>query len=339
MSASTRNTAPDDPLHVAVGILADDRGRILVARRPDSKEQAGLWEFPGGKVDHGESVEDALRREFREELQVTIAAARPLIRIPHAYPERRVLLDVWRITHYAGAPQALEGQQLAWSAPRDLDGWRLLAANRPIVRAVQLPSLYAVTDAGRCGEERMLERIAVAARAGLALLQVREKNMDAGRRRRFVEQVLGIVRPRGVRVMLNGDPGEATDLGCDGVHLDAQRLCATASRPLREGLMVGASCHNAHELAAAARVGADFAVLSPVRPTPSHVCTPPLGWEEFAALCDAATLPVYALGGVVPDDLERAWRSGAQGLAMISGLWEAPDIARAVTRAMGRDGE
>lgn len=335
MSASTRNTAPDDVLHVAVGILADEDGRVLLARRPEGKEQAGLWEFPGGKVDPGEDAEGALERELREELGVAVASARPLIRIPHAYPHRRVLLDVWQITRYRGMPRGLEGQELVWSAPGDLSTRELLAANRPIVNAVRLPALYAITDTQRYGEKQMLEAITVAAEAGLRLLQVREKRMDSARRRRFVERVLEAGRPHGLQVVLNGDPEEALALRCDGVHLDTARLRDVESRPLADGLWVGASCHDAGELAAAARIRADYAVLSPVARTSSHPAADPLGWAAFAQLCEPVPLPVYALGGVTPADLERAWRAGAQGLSMISGLWEAADVASAVRRAQG----
>jgi 8-oxo-dGTP diphosphatase len=84
---------------------------------------------------------------------------------------------------------------------------------------------------------------------------------------------------------------------------------------------LAASCHDADDLKRAEDLGADFALLSPVLPTRSHPDAEPLGWERFAAMVDRANLPVYALGGMHPSMLSRAWQAGAQGVAGIRGLW------------------
>ena len=91
-------------VHVAVGVLFNACGEVLITRRPDHLHQGGLWEFPGGKVEPGEQVRTALERELKEELGVEVLDARPLIRIHHVYDDRQVLLDVWRIKDYAGQP-------------------------------------------------------------------------------------------------------------------------------------------------------------------------------------------------------------------------------------------
>jgi 8-oxo-dGTP diphosphatase len=92
-------------------------------------------------------------------------------------------------------------------------------------------------------------------------------------------------------------------------------------------LWFGASCHDACELAAALTLDADYAFLGPVRPTASHPNVPGIGWDGFAALVAGLPLPVYAIGGLNPDDLEAAWKAGAQGVAGIRGLWPAPDCS------------
>jgi 8-oxo-dGTP diphosphatase len=103
------------------------------------------------------------------------------------------------------------------------------------------------------------------------------------------------------------------------VHYTARQLMALKSRP-RSGL-AAASCHTPEELAHAAALELDFAVLGPVKPTPSHPDAALLGWEGFARIARGASLPVYAIGGLRRRDLEAAWHAGAHGVAMISGAW------------------
>jgi 8-oxo-dGTP diphosphatase len=103
-------------IHVAAAVVVDGLGRVLVSQRPGHVHQGGLWEFPGGKLEAGETAETGLKRELHEELGITVQAARPLIRVYHAYPDKPVLLDVWRVTRYSGEPAGLEGQPIDWVA-------------------------------------------------------------------------------------------------------------------------------------------------------------------------------------------------------------------------------
>jgi 8-oxo-dGTP diphosphatase len=121
---------------VAAGVIQNDDGRVLIAQRPEGAHLAGGWEFPGGKVTAGETVLQALARELREEIGIEVLAAEPLVRYRHAYPERSIVLDVWRIRKYAGEPRALEGQPLRWEAVERLLEAGLLDADRPIVEAL-----------------------------------------------------------------------------------------------------------------------------------------------------------------------------------------------------------
>ena len=129
-------------MRVAVGIIENVQHQILVAQRPDHKHQGGKWEFPGGKIHVGEGVPEALARELHEELGITLRAACPVQRVHYRYPDRSVLLDVWRVTDYTGEPHSREGQPLRWVTPCGLDNLDLPAADLPIVRTLQLPSLY-----------------------------------------------------------------------------------------------------------------------------------------------------------------------------------------------------
>lgn len=121
---------------VAVGILIDDAGRVLVTRRAPDAHQGGLWEFPGGKVEADETLLEALTRELREELGVSVEAAEALMVLEHDYGDKQVRLDVHRVTRWSGEPRGLEGQPLAWQRPEKLRNWKFPAANRPILEGL-----------------------------------------------------------------------------------------------------------------------------------------------------------------------------------------------------------
>lgn len=123
-------------IHVVAGALFDERGRVLIAQRPAGKHMAGGWEFPGGKVEPGETPREALVRELREELGIEVHEAAPLIAYEHEYPHRRVLLDLWVVTRYSGEPQALDAPALQWTAVEDLERVGLLPADLPMIPAL-----------------------------------------------------------------------------------------------------------------------------------------------------------------------------------------------------------
>ena len=124
-------------VHVAVGVISDGADRILIARRAEHLHQGGLWEFPGGKVEINETVEQALRRELFEELAIEVTAQQPLLTIAHDYSDKAVLLDVWWVSEFCGEPQAREGQPLRWVDVAVLHELEFPAANQPIIVAVQ----------------------------------------------------------------------------------------------------------------------------------------------------------------------------------------------------------
>lgn len=319
-----------DATPVAVGIIENAQHQVLVAQRPGHKHQGGKWEFPGGKIHPGETTPEALARELHEELGITLRAACPLQRVRHAYPDRSVLLDVWRVTDYLGEPHGREGQPLRWVAPSGLSGLDLPDADRPIVRTLRLPPLYLVTDSHRYGKTGMLTRIERALAAGARLLQLREPQMPTEEYADYARTLMALAHRYGARVLLNAEPSLATACGADGVHLSSRRLMAMPARPLSPSCVVAASCHDSAELAHASRIGVDFVVLSPVLPTASHPQAVPLGWDGFIDLRMHSDAPVYALGGVLPEHLNKARTMGAQGLAMIRGVWEAPSVELAV---------
>lgn len=307
------------PVEVVAAVIERPDGTFLLARRPPGKAYAGYWEFPGGKVESNEPLAAALARELHEELGIAVEIAHPWIVQTYAYPHATVRLNFFRVRAWRGEPHGKEDQQLAWQRVSTVDVAPLLPANGPVLRALELPFEYAITRAGEIGVEQQLSRLERRLAQGLRLIQVREKGMPAAELARFAAAVIILARPRNARVLINSDVELAERLGADGVHFTAAQLARVAQRPALP--WCAASCHSAAELARAAQLGLDFAVLGPVQATPSHPDSIPLGWTGFAAAARGASLPVFALGGMQPADLETAWTCGAQGIAMLRGSW------------------
>ncbi|EKE71441.1 8-oxo-dGTP diphosphatase MutT [Gallaecimonas xiamenensis] len=124
-------------VHVAVGVIENGRGEVYVTKRLDHQHQGGKWEFPGGKVEDGESLLHALDRELSEEIGINVVAAEPLVLVEHDYGDKAVKLDVWLVRGFVGQPKGLEGQEGRWVHARDLDSLTFPDANGPIIKAVQ----------------------------------------------------------------------------------------------------------------------------------------------------------------------------------------------------------
>ena len=132
-------------VHVAVGVVRNEKGELLIAQRPDHLHQGGCWEFPGGKVESNESTEQALYRELKEELAIEVTQAEPLIVIPFEYSEYHVVLNVWQVMQFTGDPLGQEGQPIAWVSEAQLGEFTFPEANRAIITAIRLPSCYMIT--------------------------------------------------------------------------------------------------------------------------------------------------------------------------------------------------
>ena len=296
-------------------------GSFLLAQRPAGKVYAGYWEFPGGKVEPGEPLASALARELHEELGIDVERAYPWIVRAYAYPHANVRLNFFRVRAWRGEAHGKETQQLSWQHVSALAVSPLLPANGPVMRALQIPSEYAITRASEIGIEAQMNLVDQALARGLRLIQVREKGMAAPAIEHFAAAVIEKARACGARVLINADIALAQRLGADGVHLTAAQLSCLEQRPALD--WCAASCHSASELERAVRIGIDFVVLGPVGTTPTHPDAQPMGWEGFAALVRETEVPVFALGGMAPGHMETAWRYGAHGIAMMRGSWQA----------------
>jgi 8-oxo-dGTP diphosphatase len=327
--ASAASAAAPAPgvVRVAAAVILRADGDVLLAQRPPGKPYAGYWEFPGGKLERGESPAGALARELHEELGLTVRRAAPWLVQSFVYPHAHVELHFFRVYAWDGEPHGHDGQAFAWQSPGRFTVAPLLPANTRVLSALSLPSQYGITCAADIGEDEFLVRAQAAFTRGLRLVQVREKDWPDARRDAFAVRLRSLAHAHGATVLLNGPEAAARALGCDGVHWTSAALRAATSRP--RDLVVAASCHDRNELARAADLELDFAVLGPVAATPSHAGAAPLGFDGFAAAVAGTRLPVYALGGLEPGDLDRAIDHGAQGIAMRRHAWPP---AGAVTR-------
>jgi 8-oxo-dGTP diphosphatase len=307
---------------VAAGVLLRADGSYLLGRRGPDTVYPGYWEFPGGKVEAGEQPADALCRELDEELGIRVRHLRPWLRREHVYEHAHVRLHFFEVSAWEGELNDHVHSELRWVGAEAPACEPMLPANGPILKALRLPRTMGITRAGAVGIARQLAELDVALADGLRLVQVREPTLNEGDRADFARQVLRRARPYGALVLINGEIELAARIGADGVHLPGRQLAGLERRPQLP--WVGASCHTRAELERAAALALDYAVLGPLRATPTHPGTPGIGLEAFATLVDGLPLPVFALGGVSGADMEMVRDAGAHGIAAIRAAWERP---------------
>ena len=301
----------------ACGILRRADGAVFMQQRRAGQTFAGCWEFPGGKINPGETAEDAVRRELMEETGVAVRRLRRFVRRRHRYETGDIVLDFFA-AEAAGEPRGREGQSCRWAAPGNLPE-PLLAANALVCKWLRLPPVCAVSAAEIFGVEETLRRLEDGLRDGrIKMLQLRDKNLPPPARESFIRKAAALCRKFGALVLVNG--GEELAAAADGLHLSARRLARCRVRP--DFGWVGASCHSAAEVRWAAELNLDYAVLSPVCKTLTHVGAPPLGWDGFAEIAAESEIPVYALGGLGAEDLETAYSRHANGVAFMRRAWE-----------------
>ena len=309
-------------VEVAAAVIERPDGTFLMARRPEGKVYGGWWEFPGGKVEPGETSRQALERELREELGIQVTEAWPWLNRAFVYPHAHVMLRFFRVTAWEGTPHPHEGQVLAWSHAQSPEVSPILPANGPILKGLRLPLEYAISNLSDLGEASFLQRLEQRLAQGLRMVQLREKDLPRDEFARLAREVAARCHEHGALLALNGDATLVAALGEElgvGVHLPSSQLMALTHRPPPE--WVGASCHNPEELARAADLGLDWVVLSPILATRSHPDAQPLGWQALADWVRDYPLPVFALGGMDTRAMATARTLGAHGVAVRSAAW------------------
>lgn len=309
-------------VHVAVAVIYNQCGQVFITRRPDHVHQGGLWEFPGGKVESDESIQDALRREIKEEIDITIEDALPLIKIPFQYPDKQVLLDVWEVLQYTGEPHGREGQSCEWVNKEELRNLSFPAANHAIISAVLLPSCFLVTPEPGKNKTLFLKNLERTIQSDIRWLYFRAKNLSQEEYRSLAREVCEIGRANQVNILLNTETKLVKQLGAAGLHLTAKQLLECNDRPVGHDYWLSASCHTREEINHANSIGVDFIFVGSVKSTSSHPESVPIGWEQFSHLAALARMPVYAIGGMTQKDHGQSRLSGGQGIAAISALWK-----------------
>lgn len=305
---------------VAAAVIQREDGSFLLGQRAADTFYPGYWEFPGGKVEPGETPRDTLVRELHEELEIVVQAATPWIVREHVYEHAHVRLHFFRVSGWTGKMRDHVHAALEWQRPGATTVAPMLPANAPVLAALALPDVYGITHAWQIGSAAQLAALDAALAGGLKLVQLREAAFPEAQRESFAAAAMARCQAHGARMLVNGDAQLARAIGADGLHLPARQLLALDRRPAFP--LVAASCHERRELEQAARLGLDFAVLGPVRATATHPGQPGIGWAEFARLAAGLPLPVYAIGGLAKTDLPDALQAGAQGIAAIRGAWE-----------------
>lgn len=307
---------PSSVVHVAVGVLINSSGEVLISLRHPDSHQGGLWEFPGGKLEAGEEPRAALKREFAEELGVEVCRCFPLKKIQYDYPDKSVLLDIWRIVESTGTPKGLEGQAVEWRAISDLKESDFPAANAPIINCLKLPAEIAITpNVSNFGELQQI--IHTLLNNGVRLIQFRQTELSAVEYLRWFEWADERCSAGGVKLMFNQKLADFPVATAAGYHASANRLMQLQQRPLSHSQLFSASCHNLNQLQQAQRLEADFVYLSPVHPTDKYPDGRELGWEGFQKLVEQSSVPVYALGGVARNELAIAQAHGGFGISGI----------------------
>ncbi len=321
-----------DIVHVAVAVIVNKNNEVCISLRHKDSHQGGLWEFPGGKIERGETSENALIREIKEELNLEIEQSHCMITITHDYHDKRVCLHVHRVRSYHGLVTGVEGQQIKWVDITALLDHDFPAANLPIIKALQLPDRYLITGKFVDNDD-FINKLEKALEKNIKLVQLRLKDSDLKDKdlsRSLIEKTATLCRQSGAKLMLNLSSGftdivDLSQLDFDGFHADSRTLNLLSTGELRlplSGKLLSASCHNDKELSQAVELQADFVVLSPVQKTASHPDMQAMGWQAFTAMIKDVPMPVYALGGVSEEDIETAWLHGAQGVAAISAFWK-----------------
>ncbi len=307
-------------IEIAIGVLK--RGdTVCLSLRQTSQTFAGLWEFPGGKVEADEPIENALKREFLEELDVETSGWQPLISIPWTYPSVAVRLNVYITEAFQGEPHGNEGQKVAWYPIAELANMSFPDANKGIIIALQLADRLMISGSFE-NQADALQRLQVALDNGIGLCQLRAKNLSVDEFLPLAASAIKLAHDHQAKILLNGRPELLESLPeADGMQLASNVIFDYQIRPIGKDKLLGVSTHTPEDIEQALKIDADFILLSPVKETSSHPGVLGIGWQKFAEVVKELPIPVFALGGMKPEDIEQAKKSGGQGVAAISGFW------------------
>jgi 8-oxo-dGTP diphosphatase len=309
-------------IHVAVGVIYNS-DKVLITKRTAKQHLAGLWEFPGGKLKENEDVISALNRELYEELGIVVKNAKQFTTISYDYLDKKVLLDVWKVSEWSGEPASRENQEIAWSGIRELNKYKFPEANKHIIQTLALSSIYVISQESCDDISQLMSVVSECFSAGSKLFQLRLKSRNDCNFSVIVKELAELANKNNAKLILNGTPSDINTYNVDGLHLKSDELMNYEKRPISEEYILGASCHNEEELVRAERLNVNYVFISPVFKTNSHPEQNAIGWDNFSKMTSKVNFPVYALGGMTPTDLKIAKSYNAYGVAMIGAIWNS----------------
>ncbi len=302
-------------IKAVVGVLRNESGQILIAKRQDHQFMAGFWELPGGKIEGDETTGQTITRELNEELGIKINALSLHQTMQYTYADRAVELWIYNIDQYQNTPSGLEGQKIAWSSIQDLNNYQLLPTMKAFIDSITLPNKYWITPSSDHQSKAWIEKFDEKITQDISLIQLRSKvELDS----HFIKDLNSKCQQNRVKLLLNIPNKTFDKTCCDGWHITTSEMLNLKQRPCADDKLLGVSTHDLNEALNAQAIGADFVVISPVQATQTHPDTVPIGWDAAQEVVNKLNIPVYFLGGMGLEDLDKALEIGAQGIAGVS---------------------
>lgn len=296
------------PTEVAVGLIFNATGQVLFAQRPVGKPYEGWWEFPGGKIEAGESVQAALTRELQEELGLTVRSCQPWITRHFVYPHATVCLHFCKVQAFDGQPQSLENQAFIWDDPAKPSVGPILPAALPMLRWLTLPKrLSALTASADINAQTL---------SLTPWLLLNTADLPAAQTEAFLA-TLDQWRSRMPQSVLLSDSASLNRLAhTDGLYLTESELKSAQNRPdfLSKDAWFCAEVTSRAMLSHAANIGCDFALI-PYQSLDQSNTEQQAYWSRFSQMAHQSAIPVYAKTVPGAGVLEKALNRGGQGVA------------------------
>ena len=301
---------------VVIGVIQNNAGQYLIAKRAIGAHLENLWEFPGGKVEPHESFKMALRRELQEEIGIQVSKVQKLIEFDYQYDDRCIQFQVFKVFDFLSSISSREKQPLKWVDISQLETFDMPPANKAIIDALKLPSLYMIADYASIAAGNFLNIIEKNLAAGIRLVQFRAHDLSEVEYVTIANKIYALCEQYAAKMICNCKRDWIDKIHTHGIHLTSSRLIE-ASKQSQPDSYFSASCHTTAEVALANRLSIKCILIGPVHATHSHPNAVNIEWTGFSRLCKAANMPVYALGGVTRSDHLSAIACGAQGIAGI----------------------